>query len=119
MTNNIELREALILKLVSNKYSEKEEIFKILTKIQRKSPVSRLTALKQLFAAATFRPDLTKIESQGLVLCSKKDRLVNPEASRKIAKELDIPCFEHPTAGHDLPLDDSSWIVQQIDRFLL
>jgi hypothetical protein len=28
-----------------------------------------------------------------------------------------LPIAEHPTAGHDLPLDDGTWAAEQAARF--
>jgi pimeloyl-ACP methyl ester carboxylesterase len=49
-----------------------------------------------------------------LVLASLGDRLVSPGCSRRIASRWALPIRLHPTAGHDLPLDDPEWVVQQV-----
>ena len=118
LTQNFEKRESLILDLVSNTHAEDPQVLRTFARIQRESPVSFSTALRQLYAVASFRPKLSEIVCPGLVLCSARDRLVSPEASRKIAKYLGAPCYEHPTAGHDLPLDDASWVLTRIRNFL-
>lgn len=52
-----------------------------------------------------------------LVLCSKGDRLCSPIASYRLAERLGARLAEHPTAGHDLPLDDPEWVCEQIAAF--
>jgi len=78
-------------------------------------PVSTTNALRQLVAAARFRAP-AQLPVPALVLASRGDRLVAPECSRAIARAWKLPLREHPTAGHDLPLDDPAWIVEQIAR---
>lgn len=50
------------------------------------------------------------------VLTSKYDRLVSFKCSEKIAAQWQVPLNTHPTAGHDLPMDDCSWIIDTIKK---
>ncbi len=74
---------------------------------------STANVLRQLYAASRF-----KIQPIGPVPCkvliSANDRLVSANAGKAIAKYLQCPFVCHPSAGHDLPLDDPSWIIEQI-----
>ncbi|MFZ5475152.1 MAG: alpha/beta fold hydrolase [Myxococcota bacterium] len=49
-----------------------------------------------------------------LVLCSDGDRLCDPRASRTLAARLGGALAVHPTAGHDLPLDDPEWVIARL-----
>jgi hypothetical protein len=49
-----------------------------------------------------------------LVLCSAADTLVDPDCSRRIAAALGASLAVHPSAGHDLPLDDGAWMAEQV-----
>jgi len=40
--------------------------------------------------------------------------LVSVRCSERLAAQWGVLLQLHPTAGHDLPLDDGSWVVQQI-----
>lgn len=72
--------------------------------------------LRQLWAGSrVVAPASLAIPS--LVLCSKGDRLCSPIASYRLAERLGARVVEHPTAGHDLPLDDPDWVCQQIAGF--
>jgi len=53
-----------------------------------------------------------------LVLASAHDALVDPYCSRRLAQAWALPIAEHPTAGHDLPLDDGAWVVRQVERWV-
>jgi pimeloyl-ACP methyl ester carboxylesterase len=79
-------------------------------------PVSPANALRQLVAAARYRAS-GPLRVPALVLASQGDRLVSPECSRAIARAWRLPLREHPTAGHDLPLDDPGWVVEQVARW--
>jgi len=82
----------------------------------RSQPVSAANAVRQLVAAARFRAP-AQLPVPALVLASRGDRLVSPECSRALARAWKLPLREHPTAGHDLPLDDPVWIVEQVARW--
>jgi pimeloyl-[acyl-carrier protein] methyl ester esterase len=71
--------------------------------------------LGQLCAAARFVPPPPDgISAELSFLGSARDRLVSPRCSRDLAHRYGAPYLEHPWAGHDLPLDDPSWVCQQI-----
>ena len=55
-------------------------------------------------------------ECKKLILCSKADGLVHYSCSEDIAKAWNCEIRYHEGAGHDLPLDDSAWIIEQIKR---
>lgn len=81
-------------------------------------PVSRQNALRQLLAASRFSPPTQAPIKHILLLASSHDRLVDVSCSTVIAKKWLCPIHYHPTAGHDLPLDDSSWVCHKIAEWL-
>jgi pimeloyl-ACP methyl ester carboxylesterase len=83
-------------------------------KLRQQHPVQPLNALRQLWAASRFTAPLTPPPATALLLASKHDALVNVACSRSIAQHWNWPLFEHPRAGHDLPLDDGQWVIEQI-----
>jgi pimeloyl-ACP methyl ester carboxylesterase len=83
-------------------------------KLRQQHPVKPFNALRQLWAASRFRASLTAPKAQTLLLASTRDALVNIECSRAIARQLSWPLLEHSHAGHDLPLDDGPWVIEQI-----
>jgi hypothetical protein len=70
--------------------------------------------LRQLLAAALFTAPAVAPGSAALLLASTQDDLVNVACSRSVAQHWQWPLLEHPRAGHDLPLDDGTWVIQQI-----
>lgn len=81
-------------------------------------PVTRANIVRQLIAAARFRAPRTAPSARVLVLAGAGDRLVDPRCSRALAQAWDAEYAEHPSAGHDLPLDDGPWVVEQVRRWL-
>jgi pimeloyl-ACP methyl ester carboxylesterase len=83
-------------------------------RLRQQHTVNPVNALRQLWAASRFTAPLTLPPATTLMLASKHDALVNVACSRSIAQRWNWPLFEHPEAGHDLPLDDGSWVIDQI-----
>ena len=84
----------------------------------RQLPVSRVNALRQLAAATAYRAP-PAAPCPALVLASAGDRLVDPRCSRDLARAWNAPFAMHPSAGHDLPLDDGPWVAAQVARWLM
>lgn len=83
------------------------------------NPVSRLNSLRQLAAAARFRAPLDPPNTPTLLLASAQDRLVSVCCSREMARRWSCPLVEHPSAGHDIPLDDGPWVADQVQGWFL
>lgn len=110
-------REALVLRRVSNRPVDFQQRLQQWLAIQMQRPISRETILTMLRAAASFVPQVTHFP-RGLILASKLDRLVSVQASEALARRFHWPLALHPSAGHDLPMDDGHWVIQQIIAWL-
>ena len=88
------------------------------TALRRQAPVSPRNALRQLLAAACYRPPATGPSVPLLLLSSLGDALVDPRCSQRLAERWGVAHAVHPYAGHDLPLDDGAWVAQRIARWL-
>ena len=106
-------RERRIHALTSTRPERADEAVAVWADLARRQKVSRANVVRQLFAAARFRA-APPPASPVLVLTSGRDRLVDPTCSRALADHLHAPLEEHPTAGHDLPLDDPDWVVDRV-----
>jgi hypothetical protein len=83
------------------------------------APVRRLDVVRQLYAAAVYRPPLPRAFPACLILNGRGDALVHPACSRALAQIIPGALFhEHPTAGHDLPLDDPDWVIGRLSVWL-
>lgn len=81
-------------------------------------PVARINALRQLWAAARFSLPQGKPPVPLLVLVGDADSLVDPRCSVRMAHAWAAVLQAHPSAGHDLPLDDAAWVVDAIAHWL-
>jgi len=110
-------RESVILRMISNRPEIYEAKAKEWAEISDQRPMSRENALRQLVAAARFSCDLKHPPCPVLVLNSRRDRMVSPSCSEAIASRWGAELRQHPTAGHDLPLDEPQWVVERIKEF--
>lgn len=118
LTPSIEKREKAIIKMVSNNDTNHDEIIKEWIEIQKKRPVKRQNFLNQMKAAMTFNPPLLKPDADLLVLAAKADRLCNYKCSVKLHKRWGGKLSINEKAGHDLPIDDSPWMINEIKTWL-
>lgn len=112
-------RELAIVKLVSNLESQHEKIASEWNQIQQLRPVSKKNGLRQIIAAAHYEPKLDKPIQPVLLLNGLGDRLVSPSCSENISRRYSIPLISHPWAGHDLCIDDSQWVIEQLQKWLV
>ena len=110
--------EKAILKLTSNRVTERENVIAGWVEARLQRPVSALNALGQLMSALRYRARPAPPAVALLILCSESDRLVHFECSLAIASHWNCPLALHPSAGHDLPLDDPDWLIEQVRRWL-
>ncbi|WP_189387453.1 alpha/beta fold hydrolase [Bacterioplanes sanyensis] len=79
-------------------------------------PLSIRNALRQLWAASRFRGPLGAPCARTALYASQGDRLVNWRCSQRIAQQWHCPLHLHPSAGHDLPLQDPNWLLHQLQQ---
>lgn len=104
--------ERTILQITSNR--SRHNVLPQWLALREKNPVSGANALRQLVAAARFRALATAPRQPTLLLASQYDRLVDVECSKALARHWNCPLRLHPSAGHDLPLDDGAWVADQV-----
>ena len=110
-------RERDILRLTSNREIPLS-LCKAWYSIQRQRPVNYRTAFNQLRAAARFQPLPQRPMADALLLASKGDRIVHWHCSAELERRWCWTLRLHPDAGHDLPLDEPGWIIQQMEQWL-
>ncbi|MFH1870286.1 MAG: alpha/beta hydrolase [Pseudomonadota bacterium] len=81
---------------------------------RHENPVSRRNALRQLLAAMRYRAPRGRPLERLLLLASARDALVDGRCSLQLAEKWDAHIIVHPAAGHDLPLDDAAWVLEQL-----
>lgn len=105
--------ETEVLRMTTN-HSASAERLEQWTRYRHEYPVSRRNALRQLLAAGRYRAPPRKLACPVLLLASTQDGMVDPQCSRQLAAAWQAQLVEHPTAGHDLTVDDDLWVAQKI-----
>jgi len=108
-------REQLIWQMTSNQALHHATVEQW-TEWARLQPVRLSTVVRQLWAAACYRPGKAPA-CPALVLASQQDQLVIRLCSKTLASWLQAPLYCQPDAGHDLPLDAPDWLLQQLSAF--
>lgn len=107
------------IRLLTTRHPEfPEKVLRDWIASRQEHPVSRGNAFRQLLAAARFRAPLHRPSPPLLLLGAQHDQLVDVSCSRRLALLWQTPYAEHPTAGHDLPLDDGRWVARQVGEWL-
>ncbi len=114
VTRDAVAKERAILGLTSNLRSDLDDVASAWAGFAGEGGgVRRDVALAQLRAALSFHAP-ARISVPMTVICSEGDRLARAACSRAIARRYGADLRVHPTAGHDLPLDDAPWLVEQL-----
>ena len=85
---------------------------------RHENPVSRSNAVRQLIAAARFHAPLAKPPVPTMLLASERDHLVSVKCSKTLASHWQCDLRVHDRAGHDLPLDDGTWVIGQLSAWI-
>ena len=109
-------RERTILRITSNQpdHHATAGVLPCWLAWHQANPVSRANAFRQLVAAASFFAPSTPPTAATLLLASAQDRLVSVACSKALASQWQCDVRIHPSAGHDLPLDDAAWVAQRV-----
>jgi pimeloyl-ACP methyl ester carboxylesterase len=111
-------REQAILQLVSNLRQNDAKNAQLWGEIQRLRPVSAMNSLRQIKAAASYKPPQAVPTQKLLLLNSRQDRLVNCRCTQDIQDLGHLAVYTHPWAGHDLSLDDGTWLTEHLKHWL-
>jgi pimeloyl-ACP methyl ester carboxylesterase len=113
-SNDAYQRELAIVRMVSNRADgERQTIAKAWAILHQQRPISLSNSLKQITAAARYKPALTRPQVPVLLLNSSADRLVSTNCSTAIQQRYQLPLHSHANAGHDLALDAPEWVIDQ------
>ena len=105
--------ETALLRMTSRRTTDTDATIARWVALRAAQPVRAANAARQLRAALAYRAPVLAPTPPLLVLSGAGDRLVHPACSRTLAARWGCPCVEHPWAGHDLPLDDPGWVIEQ------
>ena len=113
----LSIREKIIYYLtVNHQHSDKDDILSQWLSEGLAHPVSLKNLYRQLLLARSFVTDLRLEPENILICCSDRDRLVNSSCSKALARVYRLPINHHESAGHDVALDDSEWLISRIKK---
>jgi alpha-beta hydrolase superfamily lysophospholipase len=119
LTPGVEARENAIVKMVSNNTTNHEKIIKDWIEIQKRRPVKRQSFINQIKGALSFKPQQSWPDNLPLlILGGKKDRLCNYKSSLELNAKWGGSVYIHPEAGHDLPIDASTWMIEKLKEVI-
>ena len=108
--------ERTVLEITSNR--PLVHVLPLWLALRQVCPVSNANLLRQLIAAARFNARSPAPQAATLILGSAQDHLVAVACSQTLARLWSCPLYIHPSAGHDLPLDDGPWVARQVREWL-
>ncbi|MFZ3230594.1 MAG: alpha/beta hydrolase [Pseudobdellovibrio sp.] len=79
----------------------------------KNNPITKINIVRQLIAAALYKFPKKKPTHVQLIN-GANDQFVNPKCSIDIKKKWNCDLVTHPTAGHDIAFEDSSWLIEII-----
>jgi len=113
---NAEQWERTVMRVTS--HCSSESVLARWLQLHQDRPVTRSNALRQLLAAARFSAPPNRPTPPTLLLASEQDQLVSVVCSQTLARHWRSVLHLHPSAGHDLPLDDGMWVACQVRDWL-
>jgi len=111
-------RELDVLELTTAEHRGDRALAEVHAAIHARRPVARANVLRQMISAARFWAPRLSTRVPILVLHSSADRMVAPACSARIAAAYGATLERHPSAGHDLTLDDPRWCAERISAWL-
>lgn len=117
LTRDPELREKKILSIISHDISKHKALAEKWASFYKERPMKFRNFFRQLHAASRFCSP-SEIQNPILFIGCRKDRLVRPSCSKRLAESLKAPLVWHEWAGHDLPVDDGKWLANLIKTWI-
>lgn len=109
-------RELLVLKLNTTRHQHNRAVAAQWAQYSIERPIKPTTLIRQLVAGIRYtvssRPTVPT-----LLISGGADRFVSPKCTARMAHYLNLPHIRHPTAGHDIALDDPVWLINQMLLF--
>ena len=106
-------RELLVLGMNTSHHGGNLALAEEWAGYRREFPVGTNVLARQVLAGLRFRSP-PALGTETLFVSGAGDRFVDPRCTQQLALRYDAPHVQHPTAGHDLPLDDPDWLLRQM-----
>ncbi|MCL1094296.1 alpha/beta fold hydrolase [Shewanella kaireitica] len=116
--SGLDWSEATALKISSEHLGANLAIAKKWTKLRQENRVRLHNAVRQLWACACFKC-CDSLQQPIFVFSGVLDKLVSPDCSQSIADHYRCQLIEFDNAGHDISLDSSAALIEQLKKVLL
>lgn len=105
--------EKTVLEMVTNSQERRDEELLAMAEYTKAHPLKPSNVLRQILAASQYQ---FPKEAPGsvVILGSHGDHLVSPDCTLAIAQKWGQQAHMHPWAGHDIPVDDPSWVMEHL-----
>ena len=114
-TRDIEQKERQTLSLVAPKALENQpHLVELFANVHRQRPVHWRNFIRQLWAARQMQLSPKAPPVEVLLINSLGDRMVHPVCTEQITQYWGLRHRTHPWGGHDLPLEDATWLIDQM-----
>ncbi len=113
MKRDVFEREKTILDITSNYQANIDKYLLRFSEFAKENRVRNSNFFRQLFLAKNIFIK-NKIDAKIYFIGSAQDKLVDIQCSKNLAAFFKAKLIIHPTAGHDLPLDEPLWLAEQI-----
>ncbi len=114
LSKKLETREREVLKMVSQRPELWDSLLPAFVQAAERRPFSPLNLLRQLWAAATYKIPSHSPDCPIVVMNSLGDQMVHSSCSEQLAQHWGLKQYTHPTAGHDIAIDQPEWIIETI-----
>jgi pimeloyl-ACP methyl ester carboxylesterase len=112
-------REEMMYATICNNETNKQALLPEWLAIQAEHPITGVNILRQVVACVRFVGTSLIQQHPVLIIGAPNDKLVNNKCSTSIAKMWKKAKYiEHPTAGHDVFLDEPQWVSIEMKKWL-
>ncbi len=111
---SLQEREMEVLSMVSRQTGKHKAIAQQWAEIAKERPMPLKNFFRQLIAAGAYRLADRPPDVPIVVLRSLGDQMVDPVCSKQLADHWSLPLHTHPSAGHDIFIDDPEWALKVI-----
>lgn len=110
------LRELRLLDLTTARHGQNTDIATEWAGYLAETPLAPGAFVRQLIAGMRFRAP-RHLTHPVLFVSGAADRFVDPACTDRLAARFEAAHEVHPTAGHDLPLDEPEWLAERLEAF--
>ncbi|EPR5023474.1 alpha/beta fold hydrolase [Vibrio fluvialis] len=104
-------RARIIYSIVANRPMD-DDVIAQWSALEQRLPMQPMNFIRQLAAALRFKAQ--QPQCRLMFVSSLHDKLVSTLATQALAKAWQSPLILNPQDGHDIPLDNPEWLIEQL-----